>query len=173
MEDEKKVEEGTQEKQHDNGTVGTVFDLDGSRGTWFPYQDSRVDEQTGQIIFDDPKPGAGRVCVRPVGEFLDERLGKRRRKHEMVLNPRSRRMERVTYFDDLSPEESKKENEDFYDYAIEDFEDFRDRNKNIIPCNRQTKNALARIPAFDRFLQRCFQMLAGAAVVIEEERRGN
>ena len=103
-----------------------IFDLNNSsQGEWFRFFESRIDEK-GELVYDDPRPDAGRVCIRSIAPFVEKIQSKRKRKFEWVLNPSTRSMERVGYFDEQSPEELKKEREDMWDYAITGIEEFSD-----------------------------------------------
>ena len=59
---------------------GTVFDLEEKQGDWFDFFESRIDQKTGEIIYDDPIPGSGRACFRDTRIFWQERLAKRKKK---------------------------------------------------------------------------------------------
>ena len=150
------------------------IDLDNQdEGTWFKYQESHFDEKKGEFVFDPPVSNA-RVKVRQIAKFLSEQLSKRKKAAEMVLNPKSRRMERVSYYDDLTPEQEQKEFEDAYDYAIIGLENFKNKKTGeVIECTRENKLALIKIPAFDRFLGRCFKVLSGFEGEEKEEEEKN
>ncbi len=150
------------------------IDLDNQDdGTWFRYQDSHFDEKKGEFVFDPPASDA-RVKVRQIAKFLSDQLAKRKKASEMVLNPKTRRMERVAYYDDLTPGQERKELEDAYDYAIVDIENFKNKKTGeVIACTRENKLALMKIPAFDRFLGRCFKVLSGFEQEQREEEEKN
>jgi hypothetical protein len=144
------------------------IDLDDQdAGTWFRYQESHFDEKKGEFVFDPPVSDA-RVRVRQIAKFLSDQLAKRKKAAEMVLNPKTRRMERVAYYEDLTPEQEQKEMEDAYDYAIVGLENFKNKKTGkVIECTRENKLALIKNSSFDRFLGRCFKVLSG----FEEERK--
>ena len=142
---------------------GTVFNLDETQGDWFEFFESHIDQKTGEPIYDDPIPGAGQVCIRDSREFWQDRLAKRKKKHTFVLNPTTRAMERVEYYEE-TPEEDRKTREDSFDYVISDFKDFYDANKKPIECTRENKLKLIAIPVFDRFVARC--------IVLQQEAKG-
>ena len=143
---------------------GITFNLDEATGDWFEFFESRIDIRTGDITYDDPKPGTGRVCIRDMGPFWRERLRSRKKKFEFVRNPSTRAMERVEYYDQ-TPEEEAKEREDAFDYAITDFDNFFDAKGKPIKCTRENKIRLIAIPVFDRFLTRCFELQQNASKI--------
>lgn len=136
------------------------IDMD-QEGDWFQYFTSKVDEKTGDIIYGEPLPYA-RVKIRSVSPFLEDSLKKQKRKTEFVLNPGSRSMERVPYLEEKPFEKQIQETDDMYDYAILDFEGFRDKKtKQEIECTRENKIALRHNEMFRRFFERCQQILNG------------
>jgi len=137
---------------------GTVFDLKEAEGDWFDYFESHVDLEAGTIIYDDPKPGTGRACFRSTTPFILAAQEKRKKKHDYVLNTKSKAMERVPYFEELSAEEQKQFNDDMYDYAIVGWERFFDAEGNALECTRENKLKLAKVPVFDRFMARCLEI---------------
>jgi len=144
----------------DKRIKGTVFNLDieESEGDWFDFFESRIDLDSGEIIYDDPKPGTGRACFRSVMPFLEKCAETRKRKFQFVLNPRTRSMERVEYYEPLSSEEQKKQNEDMYDYAIVGLERFFDAQGNALECTRENKLKLSKVKVFDRYMARCMEL---------------
>lgn len=142
-----------------------MFEIDLSSsedGEWFYYQDSHLNPKTGEWVF-DPPINESRVRVRRLDAFIRERMANRKRKVEWILNEKSHQMERQSYFADQSMEEIQKDMEDGWDYAITGVEGFRDKKTGKeIECTRENKIALMRVPAFDRFIGRCFRVLSGA-----------
>jgi hypothetical protein len=137
-------------------------------GEWFPFQLSQIDTETGKITWSDPMPDA-RMQIRSMTPFFEERISSRKRAVERVLNPKTRQMERISYYEELSPDDAKKERDDAYDYAITGFDGFRDAvTKKDIPVTRDTKLALMKMPIIDRFFAKCQEMLAGSGVKIQE-----
>lgn len=137
-------------------------------GTWFKWQESHFDSKKGEFVFDPPTSDA-RVKIRGMTEFFQKRLADRKRVREIVLNPKTRQMEAVSYVKDMTPEQEKKEREDGYDHMIVDFENFKNKKTGeVIECNRENKIALMKAPSFDRFVARCLRILGGVEV---EERR--
>jgi len=143
---------------------GIFFDLDEARGDWFDFFESRIDIKTGDVTYDDPKPGTGRVCIRDMGPFWRERQRNRKKKSEFVRNPSTRAMERVEYYPQTAEEEAQ-EREDAFDYAITDFEDFFDAKGKPIKCTKENKIRLLAIPVFDRFIARCFELQQNASKI--------
>lgn len=146
-----------------------IVDLEAAQGEWFKFFNSHIDPQTGETIFEDPVDNA-RVQIRSMVPFFEERLAKRKREVERILNPKTRAMERISFYPDLSFEEAQKERDDGIDYAIIGLENFKDsKTGEIITCTRENKLKLMRVPVFDRFLTRCFQLLASSGVKDKEE----
>lgn len=150
--------------------VGTEFE-ENAEGEWFPFFTSKINEQ-GVVTYDDPKQGAGRARIRSLTPFFEERRAGRKKKSEYVLNPQTRSMERVSYFEDLPPAEQKKETEDAWDYCITGLENFY-IGKNLVNCDRAGKLELMKRPVFDRFIGRCLQLLAAAGVKEKDETEKN
>lgn len=151
----------------------TQFDLEKQdKGEWFTFFDSHIDDK-GNIVYDDPKSEAGRVCLRNVSPKLQELLKSRIKKAEFVLNPDTRRMERIVYFEELSIDEVKQRTDELYDYAIVAWESMFDGKGNPIECTKDNKSKLMNIPSFDRFITRCFQILGEVSNEAEEEQGKN
>jgi len=141
-----------------------LFSLDTTAGEWFPFQNSHIDPSTGEPVFDDPEKDA-KVQIRSMSPFFEERIASRKRKVEHVLNPKSKIMERVSFYEELSIDEARKERDDAYDFAITGIEGFKDaKTGRIIECTREDKLALMKVPVFDRFFARCQQLLASSGV---------
>lgn len=141
-----------------------LFALDQNEGEWFPFQNSKIDAVTGEPVFDDPVKDA-KVQIRSMTPFFEERIAKRKRQTEHVMNPKTRQMERLSFYADLSVEEAKTERDDAFDYAITGIEGFKDaKTGKVISCDRESKLALMKVPVFDRFFARCQQALASAGV---------
>jgi len=149
------------------------LDLDESQGEWFEFFSSRVDPSTGETIYDDPAKDA-RVKIRSMGAFFEGRMAKRKKEVERVLNPKSRAMERLVYVPELSFEDEMAERDDAWDYAIVDFEGFKDSNtKEVLVCDRETKLKLMKNPVFDRFVGRCLQIISSSGVQEKEDLEKN
>jgi len=150
-----------------------LFDLDESQGEWFQFFMSRVDPDTGEIIYDEPVQDA-RVQIRSMATFFEERIGARKKVVEWKVNPKTKMNERHSFYPDLSYEEMKKEREDAWDYAITGLEGFQDaKTKKPLVCDRETKLKLMKNPVFDRFIARCLQLLAESGVVQKEDLEKN
>lgn len=150
-----------------------IFDLDAqTQGEWFPFFESHIDEK-GEVVYSDPKPDAGRVCIRPIGPKIEEMQMGRKRKYEFVLNPATRSMERVSFFEELPPDQARVEREDLWDYAITGLENFFDAKGKEIEGTRENKIKLMSIPVFDRFFARCLQTLSSSGVREKEELEKN
>lgn len=145
----------------------------GQAGEWFPFFSSRIDPVTGEPIYEDPT-GDARAQIRSIAPFFEERVGKRNRDIEHVYNPKTRAMERISFFKDQSPGEMRAEREDAYDYAITGLENFKDsKTGKVITCTRENKIALMKVPVFDRYFARCQQLLASSGVKEKEEAAKN
>jgi len=145
----------------------TEIDVD-EEGEWFWYQTSYFDQNTEDWVFD--KPRQSKVKVRRIQPFIQKRLQNRKRVVEHVLNPKTRSMERISYFKEQTPEEAQKETDDTWDYAIVDFVGFKNmRTKKIIECTRANKLKLITDPVFNRFIARCFRILDGSEKRQKEE----
>ncbi len=149
-----------------------IFDLGESEGEWFPFFTSRIDEK-GRIIYDEPKKNAARFRIRNVGPIVEEKQAGRKRRAEFVLNPETRAMERVTYLEDQTPDDAKRDRDDIWDYAITGIEDACWSKGVPIECTRENKLKLMALPVFDRFMSRCQQLLASSGVKAAEEARKN
>jgi len=146
-----------------------LFSLEVNEGEWFPFQNSKIDPLTGEPVFDDPVTDA-KVQIRSMTPFFEERISRRKRQAEHVMNPKTRQMERISFFADLSIEEAKAERDDAFDYAITGIEGFKDaKTKKVITCTRENKLALMKVSVFDRFFTRCQQLLASSGVKEKEE----
>jgi hypothetical protein len=151
-----------------------VFDLDkADQGDWFAFFDSEFDQATGEIAYKSPEEGAAEFCIRTMVPFFEERRRARKREAKMVVNPVSRQMERVVYFEDLTPEQEQQEAEDAWDYAITGVRGAKGSDGEEIQATRENKLKLIRIPKFRRYIERVFQILSGEAAKAEEARIKN
>lgn len=137
------------------------FDLNVSIGEWFPFFGSEI-KPDGEITYLEPEKGAGQVCVRIADAETIEKIHAQTRKKvaENVLNPKTRTMERLIYFDQ-TPEQEKKEREMIWDHAIVEWKGILDMKGKEIPCTLENKLKLMNIPVFARFVGRCFQLIGG------------
>ena len=149
------------------------IDLDSTQGEWFQFFGSHIDLNTGEVIYEEPTSDA-RVQIRSMAPFLEERLTKWKKSIEHVYNPKTRAMERISYYPDQTPEESKGEREDAWDYIITGIENFKDRKTGEeITCTRENKIKLMKNPVFDRFVARCLQIVANTGAKVKEETEKN
>ncbi len=149
------------------------FNLDETIGEWFQFVGSRIDLNTGEVVFEDPSSDA-RVQVRSIAPFIEERISKRKRVTEHVYNPKSRAMERLSFYPDQTPEETRAERDDLWDYAITALENFKDKKTGeLIACTRENKIKLMKNPMFDRFISRCLQMIINSGAEAKKETEKN
>jgi len=143
------------------------------QGEWFNFFSSRIDPVTGEPIYEEPVKDA-RAQIRSIGPFIEERMGKKKKEIERVYNPKTRGMERIPFYPELSAEDQKAERDDLWDYAITGLENFKDsKTGQVIACTRENKLALMKVPVFDRFVARCQQLLASSGVKEKEEEAAN
>lgn len=149
------------------------IEIDSTQGEWFPFFSSHIDPITGEPIYEDPTPDA-RVQIRSIGPFIEERMAKRKKIAEHVYNPKTRAMERISYFAEQTSDELRAERDDLWDYAITGIENFKDsKTGELIICTRENKLKLMKVPVFDRFVARCQQLLASSGVKEKEESEKN
>ena len=150
-----------------------LFNLEQAQGEWFQFFESRVDPNTGDTVYDKPK-GDARVQLRSIVPHIESVMEKRKREVERVLNPKTRAMERISYYPELSISEAKKEREDTWDYAIMGLENFKDSGTGkVIDCTRANKIKLMKVPVFDRFVARCLQIISESGVKEKEASEKN
>lgn len=137
-------------------------------GVWFPFFYSRIDSSTMEVAYDDPIEDGPRMKIRNPAPFFKERAKTRKTKSEMVLNKKSRAMERVTSEVELSAEEKKKEDDDFKDYVIMEFEGFKLDGKEV-SCNRETKIEIMDIPIVAMYVHRCVEILQERGATEEKD----
>lgn len=143
-------------------------------GERFEFFNSTVNPNTGDIDYDDPVKNGPWMTLRPPGPFWEKRLKTRKKKVEHVLNPKTRQMERISYYPELPADEDQAEREDLWDYCIVDFGGFKDpATKADIKPTKKNKVAMVRVPVIDRFVSRCFQIMAEAKVEQQEKETGN
>ena len=147
-----------------------LFDIDQSEGERFQFFTSTIDPKTGEIIYDDPVSDAW-VTLRSMQPFFEERLSQKKQLVEHVHNPVTRQMERQTYYKELTWNESKVERDDAWDYSIVALENFKDKDGNIIECTRENKLKMVKIPVFDRFISRCFQVMSESGIIKAEDEK--
>jgi len=138
--------------------TGTVVDFGEDEGTWFSFFTSRIKDD-GTIKYDDPAPGAGKVCVRAINEFVESYWEKQKKKTEFVLNPKTRAMEHIEYSKDMNPAQRKRYQSDLWDYAITNWENFFDAKKKPIECILANKVKMMKVQMFDRFVSKCLKTM--------------
>ena len=142
------------------------FDLNkGSEGEWFPIFGSEVEADGETIKYLEPEEGAGKVCVRIADAETMDAINNQTRKRtsENVYNPKTRQMERITYYEQ-TPAQEKKSREMLWDHAIKAWEGVLDSEGNQIPCTLENKMKLMSNAVFARFVGRCLQIISGAVV---------
>ena len=152
----------------------TIFDLEKeAQGDWFPFFGSKFDAATGEIIYEKPEEGSAEFRIRSMMGFFEERRKNRKKEYRMVLNPSTRAMERVSYYEDLPFAEAQKENDDAWDYAITGMKNAFTADDVPMECTRENKLKLMKVPVFDRFVARCQQLLASSGVKAKEDEEKN
>ncbi|MFA5261625.1 MAG: hypothetical protein WC450_10390 [Candidatus Omnitrophota bacterium] len=174
-------------------TEGTVFDNEIIElGDWFPFFDSRVDLQTGEVTFFPSKEGAATFQIRPLTLFYEEIRNKKKKEYKWVSNPKTHAMERRGHDPDQTPEDEQREREDSYDYAItgarnaywgkgKDNPIFciapkiasTNEEKEELRRSRADKIKLMRDPAFSRYFLRVQEMLSNFGAKAKEELEKN
>jgi len=132
-------------------------------GVWFPFQNSHLNKETDEWVFDEPiaKENGPRVKVRLIFPFVKKRFAERKKEVEYKLNTKTRKMDRDVHYKELTPEEEQKATDDTWDYAIIDFENFKNKGE-IIKCTRENKLRMMEVPIFDRFIGHCLKILEGS-----------
>ena len=155
------------------------INLDSTGGERFEFFTSKINAATGETEYAEPEkdPVSGEcawVTLRNPQPFWEERLKNRKRKVEHVLNPKTRQMERISYYDESSPEENQKDMAAFWEYVIEDFGGFRDaKTKQEIVCTPENKLAMGKLPVFQRFAYRCFERMEESMVAQKKAEEKN
>jgi len=148
----------------------TLFNLDiEDQGDWFQFFSSKFDPASGEVVYAKPEDGAAEFRIRNMAPFWEERWRGRKKQHKMVLNPSTRSMERVGYYEDLPADETQKENDDAWDYAITGIKDAYSAPDVPIECTRENKLKLLDMPVFVRFINRVFQIISEAGVRQKED----
>lgn len=141
-------------------------------GEWFPYQESSVDFQTGEIVWQSPDPAADeKICIKkPDAKFMRELDQKYRAKkiNTPVLNTATRHMEIVETHEPLSVDQEEARTKEFWNAIIQDWT-IKDEKGAVIEPTPENKYALITgDTGFLRFCNRCLEMLSG--VKIEKEK---
>jgi hypothetical protein len=152
----------------------TLFNLEKEdQGDWFAFFSSRFDPATGEVIYDKPEEGAAEFRIRNMQPFWEDIWEGRKKEHKMVVNPLSRSMERVGYYEDLPADEARKENDDAWDYSITGIKDAFSAPGVPIECTRENKLALIEMPVFVRFVRQVFEIISEAGVKQKEDSEKN
>lgn len=137
----------------------TIFLQEKEQGDWFAYFDSHVDSMTGIVSYDEPVDGAAEFCFRNPVAYWQEKQALKKREYSMVLNSKTRQMERVGYMPDLPPEKEKAERDGAWDYTITGIRNAYWDEKTPIQCDLESKLKLLKIPAFLRFANRVVEII--------------
>jgi len=150
-----------------------IFDLEKQeQGDWFDFFNSTVDPTTGEVSYSLPEKDAARFRIRSTVPFWEERRKGRKKRHEMVLNPSTRAMERVSFYDTPEADEEQ-DNQAAWDYSITGIENAFDASKNAIEATLENKMKLIKIPAFLRFIMRVFEIISDSGVQQAEAQEKN
>ncbi len=152
---------------------GVMFDIEESQGDWFEFFESTVNFESGEITYSDPEPGTGKVRIRSAAKIINEQMTNRKKVSEMVLNPKTRQMERIEFFHEKTFKENQKDADDRLDYMITGLKDFFDIKGNPIECTRENKIKLAKVAVFDRFLAKCMELQVNAGLKKMEKEAKN
>ncbi len=143
-------------------------DLDSTKGEWFIFRMSSIDQNTGDIVWGEPIEGV-RVQIRSWKPFFEDQVAKRERIIEWKINPKSRMNEKHSNFKELTTAEILKQKDDAIDYAIMGLEGWKDKlTRTVIECTRKNKIALMQKNFFDRFFVDCQQTIDSKG--LEEEK---
>ena len=144
------------------------IDLDVEVGHRFQFFTSTVDPKTNEPVYEDPA-GDMYFTIRSMAPYFEAYNLKRKKLVDVVLNPKTRSMERITYLPELTEEESRSQMEGAWDWAIMDFEGAKDKTtKEIVSVTLANKIRMSKNPMVNRFLTRCFQIIDEGSVVSEE-----
>lgn len=134
-------------------------------GEWFPYQESKVDSETGKVTWGEPST-TEKICFRRMDPDRNREISEKfkgKRINTPVLNTISKKMELVVTYEQ-TPEQEKAERMAFWDEIISDW-NITDPNGNPIPVTAENKYLLIKgSMEFLRFANRCLEILSGAMV---------
>jgi hypothetical protein len=151
----------------------TIFEQVKDQGDWFPFFESKVDIQTGEIIYSVPTEGAAEFCFRSPAPFWQECQKDRVKEFRMVVNPQTRQMERVGYFQDLPAEAEQAERDAAWDYSITGIRNAFWEDGSPIECTPENKQKLLKNTAFLRYANRVLQLLLETGVKVRESSEKN
>lgn len=139
--------------------VRTVIDLmDVKEGTWFDFFYSKLNADTMELTYSDPIENGPRAKVRSPTPFFEERAKFRKTESAMVLNKKSRAMQKVVSDKELTPEERQKESDDMRDYIIQEVDGFKLSGR-VMKNTREDKLKAMRMPLFSLFINHCVELL--------------
>jgi len=149
------------------------INLDATQGEWFEFFSSTVNPDTGIIEYGKPVKGA-RAEIRSITPFYEELMAAKKPSIERVINSKTHKMDRIEFYPAQTVEEIKAERGDAWDYAIVNFEGFKDKAaQKVLECTRENKIAMMKNPVFDRFVARCLQILGESGVQEKETKAKN
>ena len=146
-----------------------IINLNQSVGERFRFFMSKVDPVTKEVTYDAPA-GDAFMTLRAKEPFYKKLMASRKQGNvEHVHDKVTRQLTRVRpLFADQTMVEIQKDTEDSWDYAIIDFEGFKDQDGNIIECNRQNKLLMIDNPLVLRFAERCLEMITENSIKEKE-----
>jgi hypothetical protein len=134
-------------------------------GEWFPYQESKVDKETGEVTWGEPS-ATEKICFRRMDPDRNREIGEKfkgKKINNFVHNPTSRKMELVVSYEQ-TPDQEKAERMAFWDEIISDW-NITDPAGKAIPPTAENKYLLIKgSMEFLRFANHCLEVLSGAMV---------
>ena len=122
-----------------------------SEGEWFPFRMSTVNPDTGETIWGEEMPGV-RVKIKSWKKFFENSFLSREQIAEWKVHPKTHQNQKHINQKQMTPKEIIVQKEDGIDYAILEWEGFKDKKtKKDIECNRENKIAMMSLDFFDRF----------------------
>ena len=141
-------------------------------GRWFDFFYTKIDPNTLEPIYGDPIENGPRMRLRTPVELFRKRANSRKTEKKYIHNPKSRKMELVESEVELTPEQKKKENDEFVDYVIQDLEGFKLGGK-VIKGTLKEKVKMMENPLVSMFVQRCIQIMQESGIQEAEEESKN
>ena len=138
-------------------------------GDWFPWCESSVDIPTGTSAFEEPKDGAVEFLMSSPVPYWEERAKARKKESTFVLNPSTRRMEKVTSDVPLTPEQEREEADGMWKRCVGGSRKPVEGKVEIIPLSDEDKLTLSKVPKFQRWAKRVFDILSGEVAREKEE----
>lgn len=141
-----------------------MFDIEKiGTGEWFPFMDSKIDENGEVEWLPVDTDSDERVCFKQINpdryrEIKEKHKGKKI--NVPVQNIQSRAMEVVSQYEQ-TPAQEKAERMDFWDEHIVDW-NIKNPSGTPIPCNAENKYKLITgEPRFVRYANKCLQIMSG------------